>query len=73
MIYYQTNPKVKQPIVAPSPQESTQKQKNPDVQTLAISAGAVGTGYVVYRVAKLIIGIALIPEGGSGFLIIFSP
>lgn len=74
MIYYQTHPNIKQPIAIPSPQESTQKQKNPDMETLAISVGAIGAGYVVYRVGKAIIGVALIPATGPvGVAIILAP
>ncbi|MFC5701687.1 peptidoglycan-binding protein [Cohnella faecalis] len=75
MIYYKTNVKTKrQPVTAPSPKESRQKQTAPDAQTLAVSAGAVAAGYGAYRVGKFIIGVLLIPETGPlGVAIILAP
>lgn len=74
MIYYKTGLKSKQPVTVAEPQESRQKQTNPDVQTIAVSAGAVAAGYGIYRVGKFIIGVLLIPETEPiGIAIILAP
>ncbi|MFD2115584.1 peptidoglycan-binding protein [Paenibacillus yanchengensis] len=78
MVYYSAVDKSKtpttQPVPVPKANENKVKQTAPDIETVAVAAGAIGAGYVTYRVGKAVIGILLIPVSGPGGLaIILTP